>query len=296
MEKLFDAEGMTRSERYFHTPSAFARKHLCYVQEVGQLKSLKPHVSSRENLESFLFFFVKGGSGSVSYEGKEYELKKGDAVLLDCAEHYEHKSSENDPWELAWIHFDGAKAEALYPQFKKQNEGSPCIRLAAQEQRAADLIGELLKMKGENSSLGEIFADTVVSRVLLLCMEQAGTKAAGTAERDFEGVREYLNTQIQSTSDDMETLKTSLEEKYNISFAEVSTAFEKRYGISLEDYAKNRMFNKAKELLRFTIKPVEEIVEESGIHNADIFRALFLENEEMSPVDYRKKWAQWIKG
>ena len=63
MEKLFDAEGRTSAERYFYTPSSFARKHLCYVQEAGCLKSLKPHASIRENVESFLFFYVREGTG-----------------------------------------------------------------------------------------------------------------------------------------------------------------------------------------------------------------------------------------
>ena len=54
MEKLFDAEGITSSERYFYTPSSFARKHLCYVQEAGCLKSLKPHASIRDPSFSFM--------------------------------------------------------------------------------------------------------------------------------------------------------------------------------------------------------------------------------------------------
>ena len=37
----------------------------------------------------------------------------------------------------------------------------------------------------------------------------------------------------------------------------------------------NRRFNKAKELLRFTIKPVDEIIDESGIKDAELFKKLF---------------------
>ena len=70
---------------------------------------------------------------------------------------------------------------------------------------------------------------------------------------------------------------------------------EKHYGIELWDYILNRKFTVAKELLRFSIKPVEEIVTESGIRNTDLFYQLFKENENMSPEEYRKKWAQWIK-
>lgn len=71
-------------------------------------------------------------------------------------------------------------------------------------------------------------------------------------------------------------------------------AFLKKYGISREDYILNRKFNRAKELLRFTIKSVEEITMESGIEDRDL-RRMLMESEGMTPEDYRKKWAQWIK-
>lgn len=70
--------------------------------------------------------------------------------------------------------------------------------------------------------------------------------------------------------------------------------FFKKYGISREDYILNRKFNKAKELLRFTIKSIDEIVVESGIGEGDL-RRMLMETEKMTPEDYRKKWAQWIK-
>ena len=51
----------------------------------------------------------------------------------------------------------------------------------------------------------------------------------------------------------------------------------------------------AKELLRFTAKPVKEIIEESGIRNDDLFRRLFKDGEGMSAEEYRMKWSQWVK-
>ena len=64
----------------------------------------------------------------------------------------------------------------------------------------------------------------------------------------------------------------------------------------MKAYIENRKFTKAKELLRFTIKPVSEIIKESGIDSDEEFRRLFMDNEEMTPEEYRRKWAQWIKG
>ena len=45
--KLFSNQGITVSTRYIHTPGEFASANLLYVQEVGTLKSLRPHKSTR---------------------------------------------------------------------------------------------------------------------------------------------------------------------------------------------------------------------------------------------------------
>ena len=46
------------SDRVLATPSSYAKKHYLYVQEIGTLTSMEPHVSSRENISSYLFLTV----------------------------------------------------------------------------------------------------------------------------------------------------------------------------------------------------------------------------------------------
>ena len=84
-------------------------------------------------------------------------------------------------------------------------------------------------------------------------------------------------------------------ETFRMPAEELSENFEKSYGIGIRDYMLNRRFNAAKELLRFTIQPISEVMEESGIRNEDLFYRLFQENEAMTPEEYRRRWAQWIK-
>ena len=103
-------------------------------------------------------------------------------------------------------------------------------------------------------------------------------------------IRESVNRKYQQPN-----LFAMLAEKYEIEEEELDSRFQKTYGITLRDYILNRRFTAAKELLRFTVKPVKEIVEESGIGNDDLFRRLFLDGEGMTAEEYRMKWAQWVK-
>lgn len=132
MEKMFSSEGVTKSDRMLHTPGMFAKNHLLYVQEVGRLESLVPHVCRRENLDSYLIFEVVAGKGSISTEGQTIELHKGECVWIDCHKTFEHVSSEDEPWKLAWVHFNGNCAAEFYELFHKK---SRCLSLRRARKR-----------------------------------------------------------------------------------------------------------------------------------------------------------------
>jgi AraC-like DNA-binding protein len=58
---------VTNTRRVINTPSNFTRENFLYIQEAGYLKSLKPHLSRRDGLDSYLFLVVLSGSGTVTY-------------------------------------------------------------------------------------------------------------------------------------------------------------------------------------------------------------------------------------
>ena len=63
----------------------------------------------------------------------------------------------------------------------------------------------------------------------------------------------------------------------------------------MEEYISSRRFNAAKELLRFSIKPVEKVAKEAGIGDMIVMQQMFRENEGMTAEEYRAKWAQWVR-
>ena len=96
--------------------SPFARSSLLHLQEVGELTALKPHTSSRSNLQSFLFFIVLDGEGQLKYEGKTYELRAGSSVFIDCNLPHSHTTS-NPLWTIQWIHFNGPAMSSVYSKY-----------------------------------------------------------------------------------------------------------------------------------------------------------------------------------
>ena len=112
---------LTDSCRILSTPSSFAKETLFYIQEIGRLKSLKSHTSKRESLDSYLYIIVISGSGIFTYNGCSFNVNSGDHIFIDCKRPYSHKSSNQDPWELLWVHFNGPLMNRYFDYYSNKN-------------------------------------------------------------------------------------------------------------------------------------------------------------------------------
>ena len=290
-EGLFSSEGMTRSDRSLHTPGSFARQNLLYVQEVGRLESLTPHRCVRENLDSFLFMIVLEGKGSLDIRDKHYEIRQGDCALVDCMEHYEHISDKEEPWKLAWVHFNGHGARAYYELFLKYG-GQKNVFSVRDLQSWDDLIGELLDRQNDKSLVAELHCGELLLQLMNSVIAQVANDAVeeGSGRQTANKIREYLNEQYAERE-----VLSEAEQEFSQEIEELNAVFNRYFGISVEEYVGSRRLNAAKELLRFTVKPVAEVAKESGIGDVIALQQMFRESEGMTAEEYRAKWAQWIR-
>lgn len=289
---LFSTEGMTQSDRCLHTPGEFSRQNLLYVQEVGRLQSLKPHRCIRENVDSYLFLLVLEGKGSLDIKGTHYEISKGDCALIDCMEHYEHISDEQSAWKLAWVHFNGHAAKGYYELFRKCNASGNVFHV--DEVASWDtLIEELLEEQKKRNLRAELHCGELLLQLLNRSIDSVSDASVMEDENEKQianEMRELLNEQYA----EMNILQT-LENTFGENLKKLEEHFSKQYGIGIVEYISNRRFNAAKELLRFSIKPVEEVAKESGLGDIIAIQQMFREKEGMTAEEYRARWAAWIR-
>ena len=287
--RFFSNQGITQSTRFIHTPGDFALNNLLYVQEAGVLKSLRPHTSSREGLESILFITIKDGEGFVRVSGNEYAVKSGDCILLNCMNKYEHESSENKPWELSWVHFYGKTAVSLYDLFLKENKGSN-IFTPTETEGYVKMIENLMALCNDKSVMSEIYANETLTEMFTEIISDVTALSSEPSDIDVSVARTYLNDNYAS-----DKAIDEICEKLGVAKDAVEAAFMDSYGISMAEYQKIRRLNVAKEMLRFSIEPESKIALECGIKDYNDFIKLFVDAEGMTPEVYRSKWAQWIK-
>lgn len=272
------------SERILVTPSSYTKSNYLYVQEIGTLKSIEPHISRREKLESYLFFIVTEGSGTVTFNGSTSHIKAGDCVWLNCLLPYSHESSRLTPWTLMWVHFNGREAASFYKLYAEK-EGplvftpaslSPyteSLQSLYRLQQKKDSLSDLLSHKHLTDLIAQIFSDT---------FHNAGTNAI---PEKFLEIRNYLDEHYAEkvTLDD-------LAERYFISKYHLLREYQRLFGSTILNDLTIKRLSHAKSLLRFSSESVETIAVTCGFQTSSYFIKVFKRYESLTPLEYRRKW------
>lgn len=272
--------------RYIHTPSSFARQHLLYIQETGRLKSRDRHISRRSHLESYLFFIVLSGRGTVTIGKTRWEIGLGDHVFLDCQEPYAHESSEEDPWTLLWVHFYGNAMTGYHAYFTRHQKSS--VFHPDSPSVFQSVLEQILILEQNRAGNRELLENELLHRLItqiLTWQAETPVKKEDNLTSKLQEIRTYLDEHF--------TEKIFLDELANqfyISKYHMSREFKKAFGITVGNYINSQRITKAKELLRFSDQQIEAIARTCGIDDNSYFNKVFQKAEGITAREYRRKW------
>lgn len=287
MENFFDKfpdSYAENSRRMIQTPSSVARSAFFYVQETGYFKLKESHRAFRKNLDSYLVVLVLSGSGTLMYNEELFELKTGSCFFIDCMVPYYHQSSISDPWELMWVHFNGATSKEYYRYFSTKSEPA---WMPHSFQQIREKLDSLLDVNTHSDLSAEITSSRLIVDILSILLEDVTNirEKQNPASQKMLGVRQYL--------DEHYTKKFSLDalsEHFFISKYHLSREFKNHFGITLNHYVISKRITMVKKLLRFSDLTLEEIAIECGFYDTSYLNKQFKKSEGISASDFRKKW------
>ncbi len=273
------------SDRILATPSAYARQHYFYVQEIGTLTSQEPHISSRQNLNSFLLLIVTDGNGYFTYEGRRSFIQTGDCVFVNCLQPYAHESSVDHPWTLTWVHFNGRDAYDYYQNFLSQ--GNSSIFTPRNLAQFLDTLSVLFQTQKAKLPFMELSSHKYLTDLLTLCLTENSS-----APQDGYPLASKLS-QVHAYLEEHYAEKITLEDLsryFYISKFHLTREYKKAYGITLVAALTSLRISHAKSLLRFSGRSIEQIAAACGFADAGYFIKVFKKSENMTPLEYRRKW------
>lgn len=283
---MFSEESVD-ADRLIYTPSSFARENLLHLQETGTLRALKPHISKRTELLSYLFFIVLEGSGELAYQNRTYALKAGDCVFIDCSQAYYHKTAANDLWKLGWVHFYGPNMRQIYEKYEKRG-GLPVFDAGIKLGNYRQLLQEVYMVAASSDYVRDMKINEKLSGLLSLLMEsswQGEVEEVAKKRKRLEEIRDYLDLHYRE-----EITLEKLEKLFFINRYYMARAYKEQYGTTINHYILEKRVTAAKELLRFSDMNIEAVAEACGVADANYFSRMFRKIEGITPGNFRKMW------
>ena len=273
--------------RCIETPSPTAKSTFFYVQEAGMLKMSAEQVSERQNMHSYLIVCVLSGEGYFTFRGKRTHASAGACFFIDCMEPYSHESSRDFPWQLIWVHFNGATSKQYYQYFTKD---FPNLFYPVSIDRVGDFLRKIilntqLKTSYYEASNSGLIASLLTEMITIPKTSRRKRASRTSMDEKLDEILHYLQTHFTENI----TLE-DLSEMFYISKYYLSREFKKKYGEGINSCINLFRINRGKELLRFTDKSIHEISEMCGIPDTNYFIKLFKSAENMTPSEYRQKW------
>lgn len=288
MDQFFtnNTQSIVTSNRILYTPSSFARTSLLHLQEIGELEARRAHTSSRSGLQSFLFFTVVSGSGTLVYNEKTYKLENGDCVFIDCRNPYSHTTDPNNLWTLRWIHFYGPNVPSIYDKYKER--GGRAVFHPSTTEEVEKVWASLFETAKSADYMRDMKINSSLAELLVLVMSESWhpeDQITAKKKASVTNVKEYLDREYAS-----KITLDSLADQFYINKYYLTKVFKEQYGQSITNCLLNVRITKAKQLLRFSEKSVEEIGLEVGFGAPHYFSQTFKSVEGVPPSKYREQW------
>lgn len=274
------------SLRQIRTPTQKSQELFYYIQEIGYFKANKPYYTERENLPSYLMKFTLSGEGQLTYQNKVHRIRAGDVFFIDCQEYQLYETISEEPWEMDWIHINGANIHAFYNEYSKNK--SPIFHVDQTNLKTNPIhliITQLLQLTTESDARTDFQCSVLIHELLNQLLIQK-------FELDFEDaeIPKYI-LEVKTLLDNQFKENISLEDlenKFHLNKFQIVKDFSKFIGTPPIDYQINQKISYAKDLLRYSNLSIKEISLEIGLENFAYFSRLFKKRTGLSPSVYRK--------
>ncbi|MDF2923752.1 MAG: transcriptional regulatory protein [Paenibacillaceae bacterium] len=267
--------------------------YFCFAESAGWYSGEGRHRAVRSSGEMnklFNLHLVISGKGYVEWNGKLFCLGEGDAFLYFPGQEQHYYSSEEEPWEIRWVHFYGKGLAAFMTELGFHR--TPIWTLKRRGRLEQDLHRLLMELEEYRLLRPAVISEKtyrIITGFTVLAEPLGNKKNQGRA-----GLITSLLPELESCSHRTFILE-EWADKAGLSVYYFCRLFKKITGMTPLEFVTLCRLQSAKQLL--LERPelhVAEIARSSGYNSASYFNSKFLESEGMTPTDYRKLMA--LKG
>lgn len=276
---------LSRSERFFYTPSTTARSLFFYVTRVGHYYYDERYnfldscdVAKQESHKNFFLAYVR--AGTLYFQTTQtFSAERGQVALIDC--HKPHRFYTTGSAEAMWMHFDGSNSAAFFQQILAFRGGRQTFTPPPDSRIEQELAHIISGLRSSHSS--EVDCSQRIYRILCtLLLPHAPTHTVATDTTITRAVR-YIDEHLFEPLSVKQIAST-----VHLSPSHFSRLFRSTTGFSPHEYIMLHRIDEAKALLQSTNLSVKEIAFRVGYHSEVNFIIAFTDKTGLSPTLFRR--------
>ncbi|MCZ8521550.1 MULTISPECIES: AraC family transcriptional regulator [Paenibacillus] len=263
-------------------------RHDCMIlpESVGWYSSMPDHEVSRKAgvLNNYSIHVVLGGKGCVEDERGIHTLQRGDAFLYFPLSEQRYYADKQDPWEVRWLHFYGS---GLREYLLERGFGRSTLWKVRQLKPVEEAMDRLLEEAEAHGFLQLTRLSTLTYAVLAEFVSEAlpwsDPRGADPGSRVLDLLPAMRAEACQPFDLGAWAGRAGVSSYYFCRLFKKATSMTPMTFITL-----CRLQTGKQLLLEHTDLTVKEIAERTGYPSVSYFNKRFLEQEGMTPTDYRQ--------
>jgi AraC-type DNA-binding domain-containing proteins len=274
-------------KRQVFLPIVHENPYFCFPEAVGWYKDEPQHCAIREKNEFdyFNLHVVISGKGYLKSNNTVHMLQQGDSFLYFPSEEQYYYSDTEDPWEIIWVHFRGSYLKEFF--IEKGFHLSNVWTLKLWNNIKINIFN-LLKEAENSGILHQSTLSTLTYGIISEFLSQA--EALTVNKGDIYNKIVTILPKMRELSSKPFVLKYWADQ-LNISTFYFCKMFKKTTGMSPTNFIMLCRLQKSKQLLTEKSEwTVKRIALECGYPSISYFGKIFLENEGLTPAEYRKRF------
>ncbi|MDV0431065.1 AraC family transcriptional regulator [Lactiplantibacillus sp. DA1] len=281
------------NEYLFVLPKTFIEKLITtpitsnlYLTNLGFFPNAEYHYVSREHgAEEWIIIFCTGGSGSATINHARYQLHQYSLIILPPGVKQVYQASENDPWDIYWLHFTG-KLATDYPNIFTDKP----FFIDHIQSNEVDTIMRYFWLMIKTYIPGFTYNRSLYTSQLLGLMLVELSLNTGKISNGVQG-SPYVDTAISYIYDkiDEPIRLDTIAQHLEISSSYLSRIFKSITGKSVNQYITQLKMERATYYLSYTNITVQQIADRLGYTDSYYFSRVFKKEYAVSPKHYRER-------
>lgn len=233
----------------------------------------------------YILHFVLKGKGHFWVGSRHYLIEQGQYFLISPDVLTFYRADSEDPWDYAWICFNGTKAADILLHCGIQTMEP--VRRYPQIQEIKALIEEMMRYH-EQTPAGEYYIQSGLYRIFAKLSEASNASYELSESTDNYYITQAANY-ILSSFDPNITVK-DIADHLHISRSYLFALFKKNLNLSPQQFLIMTRITSARELLADTDLSIAVVANSCGYQNAFAFSRAFKKETGLSPREYRMKY------